>query len=98
MRTVRSTRHIVGSTMRTAPAGALNRRARDNLDRAVERLARTPRLGTALCPSCHRYQSWMVRASWLAPIKKAFWPGALAGLVAGIVVGVLEIVGVAGAP
>jgi len=58
----------------------------------AEKFASKPRRGAALCPSCKRYQPWMVRDSWLRPL---LWSGGVCGavgLLASFTLGFIEYV------
>lgn len=50
---------------------------------ALANVAKTPNKGESMCPHCKRYQSWMVRKSWMNSLGCGFLAGAvLAGIVA----------------
>jgi hypothetical protein len=63
----------------------LARKGTVGLRTKIEKATKKPRLGLALCPSCHWYQSWMVRRSRRGPLVWLAIAGGLIGLVAAIV-------------
>ncbi len=61
----------------------LRAQGRKALEKAVTEATGKPRLGAALCPHCHRYQEWMVRASRFQSVGTCAFVGMLVGALAG---------------